>query len=158
MIAISVGHPSGFARPDIDQLRKSWYMFFFLAEGASEEALTANGWRLFRKWGESAPHLEDVIARLSEPGALTAALNYYRANIDPRSWGSDPMPLPKVAASVLGIHGTEDAYLDEAQMLRSEEFVSGQWRFERVEGAGHWVPLDEPERTNDLLGGFLEDR
>ena len=40
-------------------------------------------------------------------------------------------------------------------MLRSAEQVTGPWRYERVEGASHWMQLDEPERVNALLVDFL---
>ena len=31
----------------------------------------------------------------------------------------------------------------------------GTWRYERIEGAGHWMQLDAPERVNELLLDFL---
>ncbi|MFZ4515147.1 MAG: hypothetical protein ACOYN3_02455 [Acidimicrobiia bacterium] len=46
----------------------------------------------------------------------------------------------------------------EAQMLASAVSVRGQWRFERLEGAGHWIPLDAPGVLNALLLGLLVSR
>jgi pimeloyl-ACP methyl ester carboxylesterase len=40
-------------------------------------------------------------------------------------------------------------------MLASAEHVTGSWRYERVDGASHWMQLDAPERVNELLLGFL---
>jgi pimeloyl-ACP methyl ester carboxylesterase len=40
-------------------------------------------------------------------------------------------------------------------MLGSGEHVTGPWRYERLEGAGHWLQLDAPERLNELLIEFL---
>jgi hypothetical protein len=40
-------------------------------------------------------------------------------------------------------------------MRGSEQFVAGEFRYERIEGVGHWVPLDAAERLNELLTGFL---
>lgn len=42
-------------------------------------------------------------------------------------------------------------------MTDSAQHVSGPWRYERIEGAGHWIPLDAPERLNELLLDFLSD-
>ena len=55
----------------------------------------------------------------------------------------------------LGVWSTGDFALTERQMLDCEEHVSGPWRYERIEGAGHWIPLDAPERLNELLLEFL---
>jgi pimeloyl-ACP methyl ester carboxylesterase len=45
--------------------------------------------------------------------------------------------------------------LTEAQMTGSEAFVSGEWRYERLEGIGHWIPLEAPDELNGLLIDFL---
>jgi hypothetical protein len=39
-------------------------------------------------------------------------------------------------------------------MTRSEQRVQGRWRYERVDGS-HWVPLDQPDRLNQLLVDFF---
>lgn len=36
-------------------------------------------------------------------------------------------------------------------MVRSGEHVTGRWRYERIEGASHWLQLDAPDRVNRLL-------
>lgn len=59
-------------------------------------------------------------------------------------------------APTLGIFGTGDLYLTEERMVRSAEYVSGPCRYERFEGAGHWIPLEEPARLNILLLEFLQ--
>jgi pimeloyl-ACP methyl ester carboxylesterase len=40
-------------------------------------------------------------------------------------------------------------------MLDSAAHVTGPWRYERIDGASHWMQLDEPERVNALLLEFL---
>jgi pimeloyl-ACP methyl ester carboxylesterase len=40
-------------------------------------------------------------------------------------------------------------------MLRSAEHVAGPWRYERIEGASHWMQLDAPDEIDDLLVDFL---
>jgi pimeloyl-ACP methyl ester carboxylesterase len=41
-------------------------------------------------------------------------------------------------------------------MVRSEEYVTGPWRYERIEGASHWMQLDAPDRVNHLLLELLD--
>lgn len=160
MAAISVGHPSGyFALGGLEQAERSWYMLFFQFEGVAEEALRADGWRLLREWssaGGAAPDVERHVADLSRPGALTAALSWYRANIAPVAFSpAARLELPPVRCPVLGVWSDGDHHCLEAQMAGSGRFVDGPFRYERIEGAGHWVPVEAPDRLNDLLVEFL---
>jgi len=50
---------------------------------------------------------------------------------------------------------TGDEYLTEAAMVRSADHVAGPWKYERIEDATHWIPLDQPDRVNALLLEFL---
>ncbi len=40
-------------------------------------------------------------------------------------------------------------------MKMSGRFVKGAWRYEQIEGASHWIPLDAPDRLNQLLIEWL---
>jgi pimeloyl-ACP methyl ester carboxylesterase len=102
------------------------------------------------------PEADKWIADLSRPGALSAALNWYRANSGPERWLAPLPALPKVAAPTLGLWSSGDAYLTEAQMVRSAQFVSGPWRYARVEEASHWLQLDRPDEVNGLILDFLK--
>jgi pimeloyl-ACP methyl ester carboxylesterase len=42
-------------------------------------------------------------------------------------------------------------------MERSSQGVAGPWRYERIDGAGHWMQLDAPDELNRLLIDFLSD-
>ena len=59
------------------------------------------------------------------------------------------------AAPTLGLWGSGDNYLTEDRMIRSAEHVSGPWRYERIEGASHWLQLDRPDEVNALLVDFV---
>jgi pimeloyl-ACP methyl ester carboxylesterase len=133
--------------PTLEQREKSWYMLLFQFPEA-EEILRANDFALAREWLATHPGL-DV-----EGFDLTPALNWYRANLHPRG-ELEHRALPPVQADTLGIWSDGDAYLVEDGMRRSGEHVSGRWRYERIEGAGHWMQLDAPERVNELLLDFL---
>jgi pimeloyl-ACP methyl ester carboxylesterase len=154
LVAISVGHPGAFRKPSLEALQKGWYRLLVQFDGA-EELLQADDWYLLRTLLQDTPMIDTYIQTLSEPGALTAGLNWYRANLPPESLLGSPNILPSVQAPTLGIFGTGDLYLTEDAMTRSSESVTGPWRYERFEGTSHWVPLEEPERLNRLLLEFF---
>jgi hypothetical protein len=91
--------------------------------------------------------IDRYISDLSRPNALTASLNWYRANLAPRMPGSPPN-LPPVEAPTLGIWSTNDHYLDGEPMKMSGRFVKGPWRYEQIDGASQWIPLDASDRLN----------
>jgi pimeloyl-ACP methyl ester carboxylesterase len=155
LVVISVGYPGASGRPTLEQLQKGWYRLLFQFEGLAEELVQQDDWYLLRELLQGGGDVERYIADLSEPGALTAGMNWYRANLPPRRLLDSPRALPPVQAPTLGIFGTRDLYLAEQPMIRSAEHVRGPWRYERFEGAGHWIPLEEPERLNTLLLEFL---
>ncbi len=154
LVAISVGFP-GAARPDRRALEQAWYRLLFLFPEA-EELLRQDDWYLLRELFGDAPDGERYLADLAEPGALTAGLNWYRANL-PVSRLAGPAPqLPVVEAPTLGLFGAADPYLGEGAMLASETHVAqGRWRYERLADAGHWPQLEQTERLNELLLEFL---
>jgi pimeloyl-ACP methyl ester carboxylesterase len=66
------------------------------------------------------------------------------------------LPPFKLDMPVLGLWSEHEAYLTEEGMKVSEAVVApGKWRYERVEGAGHWMMRDAPDRVNQLLAEFL---
>ncbi len=156
LAVLSVGHP-GTAR-SIRQRELAWYQLLFQFEGLAEELLQRDDWRLLREWLRDAADGELYVEELSKPGALTAGLNWYRANLHPSRELEPRPPLPPVQADTLGIWSSGDHYLTEDRMVASEEFVDGAWHYERIEGASHWMQLDEPERINALLRDFLAFR
>ena len=156
LVAISVGAPGAGGGPTLEGLQKGWYRLLFLFEGTAEELLQRDGWHLFRLFLGGAKDTDAYVKTLSEPGALTPALNWYRANLPVQALlGRTGGPqLPMIDADTLGIWSTGDLFLTEAAMTRSEQRVQGRWRYERVEGS-HWVPLDQPNELNGLLLDFL---
>jgi pimeloyl-ACP methyl ester carboxylesterase len=154
LVAMSVGFP-GATRPDRRALEQAWYRILFLSPDA-EEAFRRDDWFLARILFGDAADFERYLADLADPEALTAGLNWYRANLPALGLaGTDRPALPPVAVPTLGIFGADDAYLSERAMLASAAYVA-DWRYERIENAGHWLQLDQPERVNALLTEFLE--
>ena len=156
LVAISVGAPGTGAKPSLEELQKGWYRLLFLFEGTAEELIQRDDWYLFRLFLAGAKDTDAYVETLSEPGALTPALNWYRANLPVQAiLGRTGGPrLPAVKANTLGIWSTGDLYLTEEAMTRSAQVIEGQWRYECFEGS-HWVPLDQPDRLNRLLLEFL---
>lgn len=154
LVAISVGHPAAFSRRTIEQLARSWYMWLFQFDTA-EELFSKDDWKLFRESFATQGEKEEYIEILSKPGRFTAGLNWYRANITPQSLVAPPIELPPIQCPVMGVWGLGDAALSEKQMLDSKEFVTGEFRYERFDDAGHWIQLEQPEKLNALLLDFL---
>jgi pimeloyl-ACP methyl ester carboxylesterase len=155
LVVMSVGHPNTLRAPSIAQREKAWYQLLFQFEGVAESLIQRNDWMLFREMVGDAEDADRYVADLSRPGALTAALNWYRANASPAQELERTRQFPSVAAPTLGIWGSGDRFLLEEGMAASGEYVTGSWRYERIEGAGHWLQLDAPERVNELLLEFL---
>jgi len=154
LVVMSVGHPASFARAGIAQYEKSWYMLLFQFPGIAEQWLSADDWANLRAWARH-PDADGVIAELETEGALTAGLNYYRANVPPESYLRSRRAMPPVQAPTMGMWSSGDPFLIEAQMAGSAEHVAGAWRYERLEGPGHWMQLDAPAAVNELLVDFL---
>ena len=152
LTAISVPHP--FAPPTQRQYEMAWYQLFFQFSDIAEATLAYDDWAWLRTFSRGYLDLEQAIADLSRPGALTALLNWYRANVAPRMPGPPPA-LPPVVAPTLGIWSTGDHYLDGERMKNSAALVQGPWRYEEIPDASHWVPLDAPDRLNELLLDWL---
>ena len=153
-VALSVGHPAAFRRGGFAQREKSWYMLLFQFEGVAEQWLSADGFANMREWS-GHPDADPVIARLAEPGALTAALGIYRDSLPPSSLVAPPPALPPITAPTLGVWSSGDRFLIEEPMIASGAYVTGPWTYARVEDAGHWMQLDRPHALNRLLLDFL---
>ena len=153
LVTLSVGHPATIRRTR-QQREKSWYMLLFQFAGIAERWLTDDDWANFRNWAEH-PDAGQVIAELEANGSLTPGLNWYRANVPPESWVRPPVALPAVQAPTMGVWSTGDFALTEIQMTDSAENVAGPWRYERLDGPGHWMQLDAPDEVNALLLDFL---
>jgi pimeloyl-ACP methyl ester carboxylesterase len=152
LTVISVPHPRAPMTPR--QREMAWYQLFFQFEEIAEASITHDDWALLREITTGYKDIDRAIADLSRPGALTASLNWYRANIAPRMPGPRP-ELPPVTAPALGIWSDGDRFLDGARMRASGQLVQGPWRYAEITGSTHWIPLDAPDTLNDLLLSHL---
>ncbi len=152
LVAIAVGHPRSFVRAGPQQALRSLYAWFFQMPALPEAVLSAGNFRALR-----AVVLESEVDRyleeLSRPGALTAGLNWYRANGSLRQLAS-AANYPEVRVAAMGVWPSRDPWLGERQMTGSERYCRAGWRYERVE-AGHWIPVTHPPVLNRLLLDFF---
>lgn len=145
-VAISVGHPREYALAGLEQKIKGLYTLGWQFTGLAERWLVTRDWARLRHWLRQHPDPEACLRDLARPGRLTAGLNWYRANLGPvltRSW-------PTCRVPTLGLWSSEDHCLAEDQMARSSRRMAAPWAYERIESAGHWLPLERPDRVADL--------
>jgi pimeloyl-ACP methyl ester carboxylesterase len=103
------------------------------------------------------------IADWSQPGAMAAMLNWYRASrlVVPPTDVTIPLPdwllraFPKVAIPTLVIWGMRDKALLPVQLDGLDELVE-DLRIVRLEGAGHFAPWEAPDEVASALEPFLE--
>jgi pimeloyl-ACP methyl ester carboxylesterase len=152
--ALSVGHPASFSNAGMEQRERSWYMLLFQFRDVAEQWLTKNDWTNFREWS-GHPDVAEVRTRLADPALLTSTLNLYRANVPAEALLADPLDVPPFPGPAMGIWSSGDRHLTEAQMLGSAAYVSGPFRYERLDDVGHWMTLEAPVRVNELLLDFL---
>jgi pimeloyl-ACP methyl ester carboxylesterase len=144
----------------LKQLRKSWYIFLFQIPRLPERRLSRENFSLAKRIlrtdspeGFTDEDLERYAEAWSQPGALTAMLNYYRAALrqSPRSVGARLTP---IEAPTLVIWGMRDRALGSELAEPPARWVPNA-RTEWIPDATHWVQHDAPERVNELLIEFL---
>lgn len=150
--ALSVGHPKAIAKSGIGQKLRFWYMLVFKTPVLAEALLKAGDWAAIRKMSRSREQQTIWIDALAPQGRLTAALNYYRANFK----SSSAVRWNKVTVPVMGVWSDQDPALGEQQMLDSRAQCSAGFRYERIDGVGHWLQLAGADRLNALLLDFVK--
>ena len=151
-VALSVGHPTAYATAPLKQKLMGTYILVFQLRGIAEWLIRRNNWQALRVGMRFPDEAPNWIAKLKRPGRLTAALRYYRANIGMIV----ARTLPRVSRPVMGVWSDGDIALCEEQMSNPKRYLDGPWRYERIDGANHWLQLDAAERTNALLRDYLK--
>jgi len=153
--SLSVPHPGAFMKALVTSRQglASWYMYFFQLPRIPEwymmrgrGTFTLSG--LVKSRAGHAPALAESEAKaMAEPGALTAALNWYRAIplSDPREAGK------KVTVPTMFIWSDGDIALLEKGARACGDYVLGDYRFEVLEGVSHWILDEQPDTVADLL-------
>ncbi|MBV9847042.1 MAG: alpha/beta hydrolase [Kutzneria sp.] len=150
LTAVSVPHPVAFAKAraeDPDQAERARYISRFQRPGEPERAFLADGAAaLARVYAGKVPpeHVEAYVTRFCQPGALTAALNWYRA----LDLGGTTGP---VSVPTLFVWSTEDTAIGSTGALATENYVTGPYRFEILEDVSHWIPEETPEELTRMI-------
>jgi pimeloyl-ACP methyl ester carboxylesterase len=152
-----------------DQLRRSWYMFFFqhplsdLVVPMDDLAFIDRLWRDWSPGHEPGDDLDHVRRSLGTPENLAAALGYYRATLgdgprDPALDDAQAAVATMPSQPLLYLHGRDDGCvgLEIALGARDELTVEGS-RMEVVDEAGHFLFVEQPEVANRLVVEFLAE-
>ncbi|MEW2117063.1 alpha/beta hydrolase [Streptomyces sp. NPDC005474] len=155
LTAVSTPHPAALGeahRTDEDQRRRSQYQQDWRSPD-TEARFLADGAAVLRSlYQGKVPdrYIEAYVRRLSEAGALSAALNYYRADRPDAAVG-------KIQVPTIYVWGTEDIALGSTAAHATENWVSGPYSFHELQGIGHWVPEESPEVLTNLIINHLNE-
>jgi pimeloyl-ACP methyl ester carboxylesterase len=150
LTTLSRPHPGAFARAmaeDPGQAKRSQHHAAFRQPDAISR-LREDNFKTLRavleREGVGSANLDAHFQTLSEPGALEAAISWYRAN-------NIASEIPAVSVPTLYIWGTADASVGRRAAELTEQFVSGPYRFVEVEGGGHFIVDQFPDRIGELI-------
>jgi pimeloyl-ACP methyl ester carboxylesterase len=156
LTTLSRPHPGAFARAmgeDPEQAKRSQHHSAFRQPDAINR-LRQDDFKTLRavleREGVGSANLDAHFQTLGEPGALEAAINWYRAN------NISSAEIPSVSVPTLYIWGTADASVGRRAAELTEQFVSGPYRFVQVEGGGHFVVDQFPDRIAKLMIEHLQ--
>jgi pimeloyl-ACP methyl ester carboxylesterase len=148
---VSVPHPGAFSRAlrSDDQRGRSSYFALFRQEGKAEDVLLEDGGNRLRAMFPLTGLDGDVevyVERMLQPGAMTAALNWYRAVDIASVKGIGPIKTP-----TMFVWSTADPAIGRAAAEDTARHVDGPYRFEVLEGIGHWIPESAADELTRLL-------
>lgn len=136
---LSVPHNKAFGKAvklDSEQKKKSRYIKWFLIPLIPEIMLRKNDFEKFRKlWKHSSLNeLENYLLVFRRKPTLTAALNYYRANIG----RGKNQPIGDIETPTLFIWGNKDLAVGSFAVKCNEKYMKGDYTFKELDG-GHWL-------------------
>lgn len=153
---------------DYDQLRRSWYMFFFQMPFA-EAAVPANDFafieHLWQDWSPGwtcpAAEMEALKATFRQPGVFQAAIDYYRCTLNPER--QDPslgaiqatLGMAPVLVPTLFLHGAQDGCMGAYLTAGMEPLFPAGLQQHILAGAGHFLHQEKPDEVNRLVLDFL---
>lgn len=152
---LSVPHPAAFLRAQVTSRQglASWYMHAIQLPRLPERFLLGKDGKARRlaKALHSSGQTPDTARRdaeaMTEPGALTAALNWYRGMpfTDVRGIGA------KITVPTMYVWSDRDIALTAKAARDCGRYVSGPYRFEILDGVSHWLMDERPDTVADLL-------
>jgi pimeloyl-ACP methyl ester carboxylesterase len=164
LVILNAPHPLAYReavwRRGGKQLLRSWYVLFFQLPWLPERIFGADrARRLARAIARSAKRetfprgvMEHYRDNASQPGALTAMINYYRANSDVRTMARGL----GVKAPTLLLWGEQDTALGPELVTSSSRYVD-DIAIHRFPEVSHWLPEEAPEEVNAALAEWLRE-
>jgi pimeloyl-ACP methyl ester carboxylesterase len=159
LAVVSTPHPRALVSAILTsrQARKSWYIAVFQLPWLPEHVLLAHHGRrlhgLLVRTGMPAEHASAYVRQMCQPGALTAALNWYRA----LPWAvrslmsTQPLRVPTTY-----IWSSGDFALGRTAAHRTARWVTGSYEFVEMARVSHWVPEEMPGQLAALLRQHLD--
>ena len=150
------------------QLLRSWYMFFFQIPGLPEWLISRQNFRAIdrtlakvtRKNSFTSEDIERYKEAARQPGALTGAINYYRANVFGRLFApkreDGSASNGRVRVPTLFIFGEQDFAIIPATVRGLDKYIDADYRELRIPDSGHWVQNEAPKEVNAALLEFLK--
>lgn len=147
------------------QLLTSWYMFFLQIPKLPEWLMSRSDYALLadalknstvRKGVFTDEKIAEYKKAWSEPGALTAMINYYRANVFSRLLS--PQPETKIKVPTLFIYGEKDHAVLPETVQGIGQMIDAPFSEIRIPDSGHWVQQEAPEIVTDALREFLAEK
>jgi epoxide hydrolase 4 len=144
------------------QLQASWYIAAFQVPGLPELMMSLNNYRLLEEILKSTTSKSGTLSQAdiqvfkeacAQPGALTAGMNYYRANLglnNQLQQFKDPVKVP-----TLFIYGEKDFAILPETVKDLKKYVDSTYQEVRLPDCGHWVQQEAPEAVNQALLTFL---
>lgn len=148
----------------VSQLFASWYMFFFQLPRLPEMMLSANDFDRLEKALRSTTaergvftdqDIEEYKICWSRPGAISGAVNIYRANILKRLFGKKTR-LPEVMVPTMFIYGEQDHAILPGTVEGIPEVVSSEYEEVRIPEAAHWVQAEAREKVSQAIRQFVK--
>jgi pimeloyl-ACP methyl ester carboxylesterase len=153
--SLSIPHPASYGkafREDPDQQQKSQYIIMFQEPGAAEAMMEANDWALLKGiWNQhSAEEVAEYVETFSAPGAMTAALNWYRASFGGGQIDASANEFD-VQTPTLTVWGNQDTAVGRSTTTNQAQYMKGYNRFVELD-AGHWLLQEKPaEIASEVL-------
>jgi pimeloyl-ACP methyl ester carboxylesterase len=155
LTAVSTPHPRALAaalRSSAQPLRSA-YIAFFRTPRLPELVLGARGLSglrlLLARSGLGPEWVEAYAGALAGPGALPAALAWYRAT------GPSTLRAPEVAVPTCHLWGSGDPALGRRATEATARWVTGPYHLQVLDGAGHWLPEQHAAELADQLLSHL---
>ena len=149
LTVLSTPHPAAmrWAWTHTRQALTSWYMLFFQLPWLPERLSGPRLPEFLRRTGVPEEQVRRYAARLAEPGALTAALGWYRGiPATMRAGGGGG----RTRVPTTYVWGRHDVALDRPAAEKTAEFVSAPYEFVELD-AGHWLPENEPDAVAEAV-------